>query len=300
MTRKNYHGFFMALFFILILLFFSKDISNGIIYGIRLSVLFVIPAVFPFLVVADYITSKRIEFPFEGLIAKAFSIPETAVGALVTGFICGFPSGAKALVKLYERNAISKKQLESLIGLVNNPSLAFIVSGVGIGVLSSAFDGVLLFVSLISALFITANVFISKQVSFSKTSDISRQRFDLVDSIKNAGLSSLLISSYIIFFSAVLVIFKKAKLPPIVYALIAAVFEIGNATSDVKLLCLNQYLKIFLCGFAIGFSGISVHLQSFSLLDKSVSAKKYVIMKFFVGVTTGVIASILKTLFEII
>ena len=294
MTYIKKHNFFISALIVFFLLTFSNEIMQSIRDGIRLSAFTVIPAVFPFLVLSDYLSAAGEDFPLDKTLSKLFLIPKCATGALVCGLMCGFPSGVKYSVRLYENNMITKDDLERIIGLVNNPSMAFVVSAVGIGMLKSPSDGLLLLSALLFSVLLTSRCFPSQKKKIEIQGYITGQKFSLVNSIKDAGLSAVALSSYIIFFSSILGVIKKIIKSDVFIAFISAAIEIGNASALISSANINMYCKFLLLGFALGFSGFSVHFQAFSQLPKDIKKNKYIKMKLTQGIICGIVASLLK------
>ena len=285
---------------VIIMLLFSDTVSRSIKQGIKISALSVIPSVFPFLILADYFSSNINISMKNSITQRIFHLQSGCDGAMLCGLICGFPCGIKYALSLYHEKHIDKSELERIIGLINNPSLAFVVSGVGMGMLNSLSDGVILYLSLIISIFIISRLSVNANKKTKNMADIPRQSFSFSSSIKNAGYSSLTISSFIIFFSAILGVVQELVTDAILYAMIASFFEIGNASTIITAQRINVFLKFILLGFCLGFSGFSVHLQAFELLPKDISKNKYFKCKILEGLLSGVIAGILKTLQSII
>lgn len=279
---------------IVILIIFSKSISENIRNSIRLVSFSVVPSLFLFLIISDFISSKVTSIPFGKKISNIFSISEGCECAIICGLVCGFPCGVKYAAKLYENGNIGKEELERLIGLVNNPSIAFVVSAVGVGMLNSVKDGFLLYISVIISILLVAKCY-KRTVAYSSfTNDNFEQRFNLSKSIKNAGLSSVAISSYIIFFSAALGVLKSITESKIIISFFASFLEIGNATSEISSSGFSPSVSFIFYGFALGFSGLSVHMQAFDLLDADISKRKYFKMKLTQGVFCAMVAFVLK------
>ncbi len=283
-----------------LLLLFSNQIADSTLNGIKISVLSVIPSVFPFFVLADYLSSQASSPSSPSLLSKIFSIPGGSEGALICGMICGFPCGIKYAKRLYDGKIITKSDLERIIGLVNNPSLAFVISGVGMGMLKSLKAGIILYISVIFSTFLVSKVFIADIEKTPKRQYISEQKFNFVEAIKNAGYASLTVSSYIIFFSAILGIFKELVKSELLCAIAASFLEIGNAASAITSLKIKANSAFLLYGFCLGFSGFSVHLQAFEVLPRDISKKKYLIMKLLQGFLCGLIAIILRKILIIL
>lgn len=274
----------------------SYEFKQGVVAGLNQSFQIVIPTIFPFLILSDFWTAY-FKINNDSFVARTFTrifnISPNGIVAFLCGAICGFPLGVKIARDLYERDEINVDQLTFLSGLCNNPSLAFVVSGIGLGLLGSTTVGIKLYLCCIASAFFCGLLFRSGEQKSKDLPYKPRQNFDLVLSIRNAGMSSIIISSYIVFFSALFFSVESMLNSQVFSALIASLLEISTASkyiidaSDISFVI----KKIFI-GFTLGFSGFSVHLQAFSILPKECSRTRYLVMK----ATQGLICSILSLL----
>lgn len=268
----------------------SKEMKLGAIEGIRLSSEILIPTLFPFFVLSDY-WSKNFYISEKSVLSKLFvrlfHIPPCGLLSFITGIICGFPLGIKVACDLYDRGEINDSQLTNLCGLCNNPSIAFVISGVGLGIFGSVRVGILLFISCSISAIICGVIFREKDIKIQKAGNIPRQKFSLAESIKNAGLTSITISSYVIFFSAMIYALRKTPLIASTLELCSAVKTISESTFSI-----NQ--KLILIAFSLGFSGLSVHLQAFSFMGAKVKKSRYLLMKITQGFISVIIVFILE------
>ena len=279
---------------------FSKEISAAAVAGIRLSALSVIPSIFPFIILGDVLKSmsptsscKSVSKFFEA----SFGISATGIAAFICGNICGFPIGVGYASNLYTDDLISKDECEHLIGLSNNPSAAFVISGVGVGLCGNFQIGIILYISLIIATLLTGVIF-KCRLKTQKVYENTRQRFDLATSIKNAAYSSISICAYIVFFSSLLSLVGLIIKNEIVISITASLLEIGNAVNRVsKLVFLPEYIKNGLLGFCLGFSGFSVHMQARNILHHDISMRIYYIMKATEGILSFIISAALSALY---
>ena len=148
------HGYIAlatALSSIVISIAYGKEITEAAAHSLRLCLTSILPAIFPYMILSDLLATVKIKS--DGFIGKVFrrlfGISPRAFTAFLSGAICGFPIGVKTAVSLYENGAISKKECEHLIGFANNPSLAFIIYGVGVGMRGSLEDGFFLYFSVL-------------------------------------------------------------------------------------------------------------------------------------------------------
>ncbi len=291
----------IIIFFIiaLILLLYGNESKEAVIFGIKLSALSIIPAIFPFFILSDLLL---VSFTNSGgfarrLFERIFHISGSALPTFIIGLVCGFPLGVKGACELYKDKRISKEECERLSGFVNNPSLAFVISGVGLGMLGSIKHGVMLYFSVMLASIMTGYMFRIKRYKTHISEYNTKQKFNLTLSIKNAGQSSLLVSSYIIFFSMILGILSAVVKSSTLVSLLSPIFEVGNAT---KLLSANTafspVLTFSLIAFALGFSGLSVFMQAASFLPPGISRKKILLMKITEGIISALIAFVIYLL----
>ena len=281
-------------------LIFSDEISSAVRDGLGLATNVIIPSVFPFIILSDLLysmpqlsSSLRARRIFESV----FGINGDGIYPFILGALCGFPMGVKAAAELYRDGRISRGEAERLIGFTNNTGPAFIVCGIGSGMRGSLTDGIMLYAAmLISAIAvgILSGMLSDRDKSISPVrKDSHMPVFRLSESIKNAGYASLNICSFIIFFSALEGLLSKLTGDSGAYLLLLPLFEIGGAASAIsKSRLLSRKLSFILTGFAIGFSGASVHMQAKSfLIGTGISMKKYYPMKFIQGmISAGVCA----------
>lgn len=294
----------ICLLLTVLMLMFGKELEKAVISGMSLAALRIIPTIFPFMVLSDFWISVS-EIKNDGVVArifeKFFKTNGSALIAFLTGILCGFPLGVKAAVGLYEQGSISKDELERLSPIINLPSLAFVISGVGTGLYANTLVGILLYISVLLSSVIAGFLLSWKSHKSKNATVISRQNFSLVSSVKDAGFSSLAIASYIIFFSGVIGLTSTLIQNGQIVAILSTLFEVGNSTSlVVKSGLFSLVFSISLTAFALGFSGLSVHLQAFSFMPREISKKRYLLMKLLVGILSAILILPLSFLFGII
>ena len=127
---RNLLTFAFILFGILSIVF-NTELKRSVLYGIRLSAGSIIPSVFPFFVISDYIYQSSI-FEKKGFFSSIyefiFGLPSCTLPAFLLGNICGFPIGAKCINDLYRDGMISGKEAQRLLIISNNPKLCKLFS----------------------------------------------------------------------------------------------------------------------------------------------------------------------------
>ena len=288
----------LAISFVLII--FGDIVKQGVLDGLSFSVKTIIPTLFPFFILSD-IWADVFVISQNGIVSKcfqkAFHLNKVSITAFILGLICGFPVGVKTAAQLYKDKRITKEELSHICGFANNPSAAFVISGVGAAILGNIFTGIRLYIAVIISAIIVGIIFRQKDMSLADSDVISRQSFSLVESIKNAALSSLNVMAYIVFFSALTSLVSVITNNSFVTTIFSVFFEVGNAVNSIsKIENIDKPLCLSLIGFALGFSGLSVHLQAFSFLPREVSKKRYLFMK----LIQAVICALLILLTEVI
>ena len=284
-----------------LMILFSREMKDGVLKGIQFSLFTLIPTLFPFFILSDLWACSFLVNE-NGVIGrffkKAFGINPSAASAFLSGLICGFPIGVKTASDLYNAGKITKEEFERLSGFVNNPSIAFIISGVGAGILGDIRLGILLYISTVFSSVATGIIFRRTYHTQAKSSVISRQKFNLVNSIQKAGMTSVVVSSYIIFFSGVIGICSSLIKNEIFLAITSSFLEVGSATMCIKN-CAHTCPEIMpiLLAFALGFSGLSVHLQAFSFFPEGASKIKYLFMKLIQGMISAIFVFLFSTFF---
>ena len=148
---KNVLKFFIFLIFFLILLLFSKENFDSVKNSVYIFISSIIPSLFPFIFFTEFILNtdilKIIQYYTGRFFSKIFKISENSSPAIITGFLCGFPMGAKTVANLYKTNSISKNEANKLLSFINNCNPAFLLSTIGIGIFGNIKIGILLAIS---------------------------------------------------------------------------------------------------------------------------------------------------------
>ena len=218
---------------------------------------------------------------------RAFKINRVGLYPFMLGVLCGFPLGVRCASELYKDGKLTKDEAERIIGFANNTGPAFLVSGIGLGLRKNITEGFLLyFIMVLSAIVVGLIFSHGKSQSKIKQEFSGAGNFSFTSSIKNAGMATLNICSYLTFFACIVGLSRNVLGENYIYLSIVPFLEIGSATSILsKTKLLNDCMSLALSGFAVGFSGFSVHLQALSFLDNTdLNPKRYFIMKLLQGV----------------
>ncbi len=274
----------------------SDELSGYVRQGMSLAAGVIIPSVFPFMILSDLIACtadfsgmRRIGRIFE----RVFSVRATALGATIIGMLGGFPIGARMAADLYRRGCLSRRDAEVVTAVASTPSLAFTVSGVGAAMLGSASQGVILYVAVILSAVITGAV-VRGDARQGADSSPEKRHFSPLDSIESASRSSLGIIGVVTAFSAVSGLVRDFVGSEAAVAIILPFLELGGAASFIASAGIGEGLRVALMGFALGFSGLSVHLQvRGALAGTDIGYKRFLLMKLAEGGLAALLSCVL-------
>lgn len=138
-----------------ILLIYSPLSAEAARNGLILCGRAVIPALFPFFVINGVLMRLGFADDIGKLLGKPmkrlFGLNGSCAIAIITGALCGYPSGAKTVMELYKGGKCTKEEAEILLAYTNNASPAFLIAGVGASMLKSSKTGAILYIIQLSA-----------------------------------------------------------------------------------------------------------------------------------------------------
>ena len=291
-------SFLIFVAFLIFSVFVSEEVSRNVLNGFLFSVRVILPTVFPFMVFSDLAThffefekSKRLSSIFE----RCFKISGSGISAFLSGMTGGFPVGAKNALSLYNDGKISKCECERLMSFSNIASPAYVISAVGIGILSDFKIGIILYATVIISA-IASGLLIGIKKEYSANKELKpKQNYNSVNSLKSSSAASINVIFFISFFCAICSIIKKCPLPEIVKCLLVSVTEVGNAVAYISDLHIFSFrFSLALIAFSLSFSGISVIMQSLAIEGgKEMSTKKCILYKLIQGAVSFLIILVL-------
>lgn len=139
----------------LYLLLFPKNAVNSARDGLLLWYNSVLPVLFPFMLLCSLILRlnllESLPSAFYKPICRLFGCSCYGAFAVLVGFLCGFPMGAKITGDLLRQNKISRTEAKFLYGFVNNLSPGFILSYIAAEQLGDASLGLSLLVPILGS-----------------------------------------------------------------------------------------------------------------------------------------------------
>lgn len=320
--RRNFLAL-LFLFFTACLLIFSGSNLPAIKSGLKLWANYVIPSLFPFFVATELLMHTNIINIFgkvlNNYMRPLFNIPGEGAFAFIMGIISGYPVGAKIASKFRENNICSKAECERLLSFTNNSGPLFIIGTVGILMYQNITIGILLFITHLLGCISVGFIFrfwkrndnfknYGKKKNYNYLSNKNNVNFAnlgevLAESITNSISTILLIGGFVVIFSSIISILKASGILNILCASISPIFnilhidsnfisgiltgflEITNGIQSISsIACKNFSINLVITAFLLGFGGISVFLQVFSITSKTdLSIKPYIYGKLLHG-----------------
>lgn len=251
----------------------GQAVAEGIGKGLSTLGMTLIPALFPFLILSEWLVhtgiGQIITRPMCGLVARLTGLSRAAAPALLLGFLCGTPVGCLYAVSLWKNDAITESDRDRLILFANNPGLGFMVGAVG-GVCGDRSLGAALWVLMTTAAFLLCAL---SRFLFEKAEEeinmphngVEKPSFDLPACIGVATTNMVRIAGFYLAAAGLLGGLSQwlLRLPLLVrigaYGLIelsAGVLSSASLSPGHAFLC---------CAFFSGFAGLTIGLQLRSL-----------------------------------
>ena len=217
--------------------------------------------------------------------------------SVVLGLLGGYPIGAKGVNDAFSRGLITQNEAARLFCWCSNPSPAFVISAVGILMLSSYKSGVLLFASTtLSALTIGffTRFFAEEKTTINQPPVLCREKNIFTRSVSETGEAMLRICSWVLTFSSISAL-SDAIVPK------AGARTFLNCIAEVTSACKTAYeenLSLPLIGAILGFGGLGVIFQIYDYMKScGLKLRVFLCVKLLNGALTAFYCSVLMKLF---
>lgn len=318
--KRNFFAI-IFIFFAFNLLLFSNNNLVAVKNGLTLWATSVVPSLFPFFVTTELLLHTNI-VNFLGRLLNYFMRPVFNVDGkgsfcFIMGLISGYPIGAKIACEFRKQNICSKIECERLLSFTNNSGPLFIVGTVGISMFGNTSIGLLLLITHILACITVGIIFRfwknksqHNNRSFNYTNSASNNTVTfsnlgnvLSESINSSIQSILLIGGFVVIFSSIISILTTSGIlhnlsilllpffnflhidTQFITPLLTGFLEITNGIKNISIIKIKHIsVNIIITAFLLGFGGISVLLQVWSIISKSnLSIKPYILGKLLHG-----------------
>ncbi len=249
-----------------LLLMFPQAVQTGVRRGLAICGNILIPSLFPFLVLSGFWIrsglASGVGRRMTPLMRHLFGFSGSAAAAMVIALIGGYPAGANAVAQLCEQGELEQAEAKRLLRCCVCAGPAFIIGGIGVGMLGSVEAGVRLLVAHWLAFLLVALTERSHSTPCKVRGTVAESVGAAVaQSVHGAAQSLLSMCGFVLLASGILSLADALggmSLPPVWRCIFACVAEVS--TGCVEAAEMGRTMPFFL-GAALGFGGLSVHGQ---------------------------------------
>ena len=271
----------LSVFFVLLFVF-SKDISSSIIFSISIWKDNLLPSLFPFFVMSDLLLAYGfvdiISFFLGAIMTKWFYLPKDAAFAFFVSLFSGFPSGSKYVNDLLNAKKISIEDANYLIMFTHFANPFFIVTTIGLFLLSNVKAGYIILISHILSNIIVAFIFRKEKVilnndnNYKKAFYLSSPDKPFITILTNSIFKSFktlvnMLGIIMIFLMITTIIKKIIPVRGITNGLLSGFLEMTQGVKYISSLDISLPIKASILSAIVSFSGLSVHFQVKSIID---------------------------------
>lgn len=223
----------------------------------------VVPSLFPMFVLSGLVTQYLSLGNISEGLEKLISFPRGSSGLFLMGLAGGFPTGAQCIQQAVEKNGLSGKDGERMLGLCDHCGPAFLF-GITARLFSSPWAAPALFLIQAECALIMAHFWPGTP---GKAIRLPTAAITVTDSIRRAIQSMAFVCAWIVLANVICGFLNRwlfPFLPSFIPVLIRGILELTGGVlslADVP----SESLRFLLCCAMINWGGICVHLQIQSL-----------------------------------
>ena len=250
----------------IVLILDTKTALSGAIDGITLCISTVIPSLFPFFLFSILLNNTLLGTrpAFLRPLGKVLGIPSGAEPLLLIGLIGGYPVGAQCIADAYRSKILTKSDAHRMLGFCSNAGPAFIF-GMGSCIFDRAWVlWALWAIHILSALFVGA---ILPRKTRSQCSTTGSKSMSIAQVLEISIRTTATVCSWIIIFRVLLAFLNRWflwLLRDVDKGLFTGLLELSNGCYTLPLIH-SKGAQFILCATFLGFGGICVLMQTFSV-----------------------------------
>lgn len=253
-----------------ILIVDSRTALVGAEEGIDLCIRTVIPALFPFFVLATILTSSLIGTKSKLLrpIGRLCGIPKGAECILLTGLLGGYPVGAQCISQAYATGHLTKVDARRMLGFCSNAGPAFLFGMSGLLFSNKSVPFLLWMIHILSA--IMTGIILPGKSNLQVTAS-PKVIFNTGETLQKSLRVTANVCAWVLLFRIILTFLERWflwLLPRTGQIVIAGFLELSNgyiALSSIE----NECIRFFLASIFLSFGGICVLLQTVSVTGQA-------------------------------
>ena len=315
-----------VLFMSALIMLYPKASCEGAGKGLDFCAKVLIPSLFPFMIISGFVVKSGISVIIGkiggGITKLLFRLPGVTFATVIISLIGGYPTGAKGISSLVEGGSITKKQAELMMLFCVGAGPGFVINAVGCSMFGNIDIGVILFASQILAslaIGVICSLFYRKTFTV-ELKDIRSKRRDtdnkevgiskaLINSVSESIISILNMCGFVVLFSCLIEVLTASGFIEFISGLLNIFLipaSVSNSIVPVILevttgcktaISLNAPIEIV--AFALGFSGLCVHFQIFSIINVNISKAKFILARLAHGLVSAFNTYMLLKIFPI-
>ena len=257
--------------------------TQAVIQGLTLCLTRAIPSLFPFFVASCLTIRSGLAAALSRLFSpllRRLHLPACSSTALLLGFLGGYPTGAQTIAELLNSGQCSEEDANRLILFCNNTGPAFLVGMCGSTLFDSVRAGLFLYVVHILSACLAGVLFGRTRGDAPRpdrhTSPV-RLTECLTHSIRQAGVITLTVTSFILYFHVLLTLLSETGVLPHltarlgallplapngIQALLVGSFELTSGLALLANAALSPATELLCCSGLCAFGGLCVLFQS--------------------------------------
>lgn len=249
---------------------YSPECYRGIEKGVDFCLGVLVPSLFFFMAASAYLVQSGVVTvickPFGKLSRILFGLPPEGSAAILLSMVGGYPVGAACAGMMNREGRLSPTEAAKTAYVAVAAGPGFLVSYVGAALLNNPQAGWLLLAAQATAVLLTG-VIAGRTVKCEPLLYVSgkrRVRGDLtVAAVRDASKAAFGMCAMVVIFSALIEICDTVVDEPTVCGYLSALLEITNGCSRI-----STGVPLYITAFFVGFGGLSVHFQIFSVLGE--------------------------------
>ncbi len=275
----------LPVFLFFLMLVCPQAVFSGASKGLMLWFEVVLPTLYPFLLLSGFLlVTGNLEFISSllgGICSRLFGVSRNGSFVVLTGFLCGYPMGAKTAADLFESGHISREEGRYLLSFCNNTSPSFILNFL---VLQTIGNRTLLLptFAILMAAPVLVSLFTRRLYHFDATCPPRPPRggtkartrggnwnFQEIDAcIMNSFETLVKVGGYIMLFSVIISLLQMADTPTWLDCALS-LLEVTNGLAMLKALHLPLALSYPLMLGLAAFGGLCAAAQTQCMVQKA-------------------------------
>lgn len=284
-----------SLLFLLLTFFILTQSETSLyyaFYGFSLWYSKMIPSLLPFMIITGILVRMNLTEKFANLVHPLFNLlfrcSKNVSYAILIGFLCGFPMGAKVTAELLKNNKISEEDGRFLLGFCNNIGPVYFCSFV-IPLLHITKPLPYLFgmygIPLVYGFILRHTIYKSNSSKIIHLDVANVKSIGLLtamdESIQSSIQSIMMLCGYMILFNLINIL--PHYILPNIHKFIAPFLEITGGLSILQ----GSYLPF--CMTILAFGGLSCIAQTYNMIcSTSLSIKHYIVHKCILTSISGI------------